>query len=55
MFGHNQCGYISAASVFFINEKKDLIIQYQAKYEMGIDCGGRYVKIGPKMEERTAL
>merc|ERR1711937_793027 len=29
----------------------DLIIQYQAKYEKDIECGGGYVKIGPKMAD----
>merc|ERR1712232_1041548 len=29
----------------------DLIVQYQAKYEKDIECGGGYVKIGPKMAD----
>mmetsp|Transcript_10972 Transcript_10972/g.40861 ORF Transcript_10972/g.40861 Transcript_10972/m.40861 type:complete len:420 (-) Transcript_10972:529-1788(-) len=32
----------------FSNEGKDLILQYTVKNEQGIDCGGQYVKIGPK-------
>merc|ERR1739848_289127 len=32
---------------------KDLIIQYQAKYEKDVECGGGYVKVGPKMEDPT--
>merc|ERR1712032_861858 len=34
---------------------KDLIIQYQAKYEKDIECGGGYVKIGPKLSDATAF
>merc|ERR1712167_285187 len=34
---------------------KDLIIQYQAKYEKDIECGGGYVKIGPKMSDPAAF
>merc|ERR1712070_1010786 len=30
---------------------KDLIIQYQAKYEKDVECGGGYVKVGPKLED----
>merc|ERR1712151_919275 len=33
------------------NEGKELIIQYQAKYEKDVECGGGYVKIGPKMDD----
>merc|ERR1711982_230222 len=29
----------------------DLIIQYQAKYEKDIECGGGYMKIGPKLPD----
>merc|ERR1711957_738137 len=35
----------------FSNDGKDLIIQYQAKYEKDIECGGGYLKIGPKLED----
>merc|ERR1711877_44968 len=35
----------------FSNEGKDLIIQYQAKYEKDVECGGGYVKIGPKLSD----
>eukprot|EP00438_Fugacium_kawagutii_P008702 Skav236562 [mRNA] locus=scaffold1066:418793:424215:- [translate_table: standard] len=34
---------------------KDLIIQYQAKYEKDIECGGGYVKIGPKLSDPTSF
>merc|ERR1712019_239010 len=29
----------------------ELIIQYQAKYEKDVECGGGYMKIGPKMDD----
>merc|ERR1711998_400689 len=32
---------------------KDLIIQYQAKYEKDVECGGGYLKIGPKMDDQA--
>merc|ERR1719178_499933 len=44
---------ISAGFDSFSNEGKDLIIQYQAKYEKDVECGGGYVKIGPKMDDQT--
>merc|ERR1712232_1292412 len=46
---------ISAGFDSFSNEGKDLIIQYQAKYEKDIECGGGYVKIGPKMADAKAF
>jgi len=42
---------ISANFDSFSNEGKSVIIQYQAKYEKDIECGGGYVKIGPKIED----
>jgi len=42
---------IAAPFDSFSNEGKDLIIQYQVKYEKDIDCGGGYIKIGPKMDD----
>jgi len=44
---------ISAAFDSFSNDGKELYIQYQAKYEKDIECGGGYLKIGPKMEDQT--
>merc|ERR1719161_215395 len=44
---------ISAGFESFSNEGKDLIIQYQAKYEKDVECGGGYVKVGPKMDDPT--
>merc|ERR1712025_1424841 len=35
------------------NKGKDLIIQYQAKYEKDVECGGGYMKIGPKLADGT--
>jgi len=44
---------VSAAFDSFSNAGKEVIIQYQAKYEKDVECGGGYVKIGPKMEDQT--
>merc|ERR1719356_888121 len=44
---------ISAGFDSFSNEGKDLIIQYQAKYEKDVECGGGYVKLGPKLDDAT--
>merc|ERR1711988_881643 len=46
---------LSAGFDSFTNEGKDLIIQYQAKYEKDIECGGGYVKIGPKISDATGF
>merc|ERR1712242_140787 len=46
---------ISASFDSFSNAGKDLIIQYQAKYEKDVECGGGYLKIGPKMEDAKAF
>merc|ERR1712190_365381 len=42
---------LSASFDSFSNEGKDLIIQYQAKYEKDIEGGGGYLKVGPKMDD----
>jgi len=42
---------VAAPFESFSNEGKDLIIQYQLKYEKDIECGGGYLKIGPKMDD----
>jgi len=44
---------ISAAFDSFSNDGKDLIVQYQAKYEKDVECGGGYLKLGPKMDDQT--
>ena len=31
----------------FDNEDKDLVVQFTAKHEQGLDCGGGYVKLLP--------
>merc|ERR1712070_403617 len=42
---------ISANFDSFSNEGKELIVQYQAKYEKDVECGGGYMKLGPKMDD----
>jgi len=44
---------ISAAFDSFSNDGKELIVQYQAKYEKDVECGGGYLKLGPKMDDQT--
>merc|ERR1712244_108626 len=34
---------------------KEIIIQYQAKYEKDVECGGGYLKMGPKMSDPTTF
>merc|ERR1712072_1348596 len=46
---------MSASFDSFSNKGKDLIIQYQAKYEKDVECGGGYVKVGPKMSDPTTF
>jgi len=46
---------ISANYDTFSNEGKEVIFQYQAKYEKNIECGGGYVKIGPKIADQKAF
>merc|ERR1712193_18868 len=46
---------IAAGFDSFSNAGKELIIQYQAKYEKDIECGGGYMKLGPKMEDQKAF
>jgi len=46
---------ISASFDSFSNADKEFIVQYQAKYEKDIECGGGYVKLGPKMDDPTAF
>jgi len=46
---------ISASFDSFSNANKDLIVQYQAKYEKDVECGGGYLKVGPKMNDATAF
>merc|ERR1712232_1094410 len=46
---------IATAFDSFSNAGKELIIQYQAKYEKDVECGGGYIKIGPKMADAKAF
>merc|ERR1712232_1493538 len=46
---------LSAGFDSFSNEGNDLIIQYQAKYEKDVECGGGYVKVGPKLDDLTTF
>merc|ERR1719453_1994187 len=46
---------IAASFDSFSNKGKDLIIQYQAKYEKDVECGGGYLKIGPKQADLTGF
>merc|ERR1719371_113722 len=42
---------ISAGFDSFSNAGKELIIQYQAKYEKDVECGGGYLKMGPMLDD----
>merc|ERR1712203_796201 len=46
---------ISASFDSFSNAGKELILQYQAKYEKDVECGGGYFKVGPKMDDPTTF
>merc|ERR1712056_11303 len=46
---------ISAGFDSVSNKDKELIIQYQAKYEKDIECGGGYLKVGPKVDDLTTF
>merc|ERR1712139_488453 len=46
---------IAASFDSFSNADKELIIQYQAKYEKDVECGGGYLKTGPKMSDPTTF
>merc|ERR1712127_193115 len=46
---------IAAGFESFSNEGKELIVQYQAKYEKDVECGGGYMKLGPKMSDATTF
>merc|ERR1712139_661873 len=46
---------ISASFPSFSNKGKDLIIQYQAKYEKDVECGGGYLKVGPKQADLSTF
>merc|ERR1719217_454408 len=46
---------IAAGFDSFSNKGKDIIIQYQAKYEKDVECGGGYLKIGPKQSDLSTF
>merc|ERR1712190_70295 len=46
---------ISTSFDSFSNAGKQVIIQYQAKYEKDVECGGGYLKIGPKFDDLTTF
>jgi len=46
---------ISTSFDSFSNADKELIIQYQAKYEKDVECGGGYLKIGPKFDDLSTF
>merc|ERR1739838_258701 len=46
---------ISAGFDSFHGANKDLIIQYQAKYEKDVECGGGYLKLGPKLSDLSTF
>merc|ERR1712056_426 len=46
---------IAAGFPSFSNAGKELIIQYQAKYEKDVECGGGYLKIGPALKDLTTF
>jgi len=43
----------SAIEPSFSNKGKTLVIQFTVKHEQGLDCGGGYLKIGPKFDLAT--
>merc|ERR1712226_1601123 len=46
---------IAAPFESFSNAGKDLIVQYQVKYEKDVECGGGYIKVGPKLADQKAF
>jgi len=46
---------ISTGFDSFSNAGKEVIIQYQAKYEKDVECGGGYLKIGAKLDDLAAF
>lgn len=46
---------IAASFESFSNDGKELVIQYQAKYEKELMCGGGYLKIGPRQDDLTTF
>jgi len=46
---------IAASFESFSNAGKELIVQYQAKYEKDLGCGGGYLKVGPTQTDLTTF
>jgi calreticulin len=46
---------ISTSFDSFSNAGQELIVQYQAKYEKDIECGGGYLKLGPKPSDLSTF
>merc|ERR1719240_1899518 len=46
---------MSASFDSFSNAGKDMIIQYQAKYEKDVEGGGGYLKMGPKIDDQKTF
>merc|ERR1719188_2865451 len=46
---------ISLPSLLNESKAEEIIIQYQAKYEKDVECGGGYVKVGPKQDDLTTF
>ena len=44
---------ISTEFTPFSNKGKDLVIQYTMKHSQDIECGGGYMKVGPKPDDLT--
>jgi len=45
----------SAAFDSFSNAGKDLILQYRVLFTKEVQCGGAYLKLGPKMDDQNAF
>ncbi|EEQ97714.1 Calreticulin precursor, putative [Perkinsus marinus ATCC 50983] len=52
---HRYYAYIRELDEPFSSEDKEVIFQYQLKYEKSMDCGGGYLKFAPKMENLSAF
>ena len=48
-------GYSAKMDKPFNNEGKDLVLQFTAKYEQDIDCGGAYIKLLPSETNQASF
>jgi len=56
LYSEDDSKFLGASASFpsFSNEDLDALhIMYTAKYEKDLECGGGYVKVGPKMDDAT--